>query len=256
MAINRFSVHIGIKGKASPHFNYITATGKYEKKTGVEYVASGNMPAWAQDDPSKFWAMADEYERANGQTYKEHIISIPRELPEQQRIIFIRTWIQKELGNKYPYTYAMHETMASDGKTNPHAHIMFSTRQLDGIDRQPEKFFKRYNAKNPKQGGAKKAETGLSRGEMKKNLEEQRKRWDELNMEFALQWGYSPEPTHKQSNPNKSMTEIQKEQKLDAMLEKHPWNAQNAHITRENNNPTPTPPTRTQQRSNAYGMGM
>lgn len=223
MAINRFSVHIGTKGKASPHFNYITASEKYEHKTGVVYTQSGNMPKWARDDPAKFWAAADEHERANGQTYKEHIISIPRELPSYSRQRFVNEWIFKELGNKHPYTYAMHETVASDGKTNPHAHIMFSTRELDKIERTPEQFFKRYNAKDPSRGGAKKAETGLSRGEMKKNLEEQRQRWTEHNAQFARDFLYTIDDRPNNPTPNKSMAEIQKEQKLDTMLEQHPW---------------------------------
>lgn len=287
MAINRFSVHIGTKGKASPHFNYITASEKYEHKTGVVYTQSGNMPRWARDDPAKFWAAADEHERANGQTYKEHIISIPRELPSYSRQRFVNEWIFKELGNKHPYTYAMHETVASDGKTNPHAHIMFSTRELDKIERTPEQFFKRYNAKDPSRGGAKKAETGLSRGEMKKNLEEQRQRWTEHNAQFARDFLYTIDdrPT-KSATPNKSMAEIQKEQKLDTMLEQHPWfispepvppfvppapepppppeppptpqgetlaekyareNAENARMRYDTPQTTPTPPTRTER---------
>lgn len=225
MAINRFSVHIGTKGKASPHFSYITASGKYDKKKGVERVGYGNMPSWAKGNPAKFWAMADEHERANGQTYKEHILSIPREMPTYLRIRFIRKWIDQEIGDKHPYSFAIHETTASDGKTNPHAHVMYCPRELDGIDRNESQFFKRYNAKHPERGGARKAETGLSRGEMKKNLLEQRQRWEDTIKEFAREWDldlyshYTPNPT-----PNKSMSEIQKAQKLDDMLENHRWN--------------------------------
>lgn len=225
MGLNRFSVHIGTKGKASPHFAYITATGKYEKKKGVERLGSGNMPSWAKNDPAKFWAMADEHERANGQTYKEHILSIPREVPRHLRKRFINEWIKQELGDKHPYSYAIHETIASDGKTNPHGHVMYCPRELDGIERTPEQFFKRYNATHPERGGARKAETGLSRGEMKKNLLEQRERWDNLIVDFAREWGFDLEPHHAptEPTPNKSMAEIQKSQKLDDMLENHPW---------------------------------
>ena len=225
MSINRISVHIGSKGKSSPHFNYITATGKYEYKRGVEKVGHGNMPHWAEKEPSKFWQAADEFERANGQTYKEHILSIPREMPTYLRRRFIKDWIKQEVGDKHPYTYAIHETQSSDGGTNPHAHVMYCTRELDGIERSPEQFFKRYNAKNPELGGARKAETGLSRGEMKKNLLEQRERWDNLIVDFAREWGFDLEPHHAptEPTPNKSMAEIQKSQKLDDMLENHPW---------------------------------
>ena len=287
MAINRFSVHIGAKGKASPHFEYITASGKYEKKSGVKYVQSGNMPRWARNEPSKFWAAADEFERANGQTYKEHIISIPRELDEYYHKDFVESWIKKELGRNYPYTYALHETQASDGKTNPHAHIMFSTRSLeDKIYRPPEQFFKRYNAKDPAKGGAKKMDTGLSRAEMKKNLLEQRQRWDNHQIDYAYKNGYRVNVRPSFFVPdNKTMAEIQKEQKLERMLEQHPWylspepvppfvptpppapepiepirpqgeslaekyareNAQNARITHDTAQTTQTPPTRTER---------
>lgn len=225
MGLNRFSVRIGAKGKAYQHFAYITASGKYEKKSGVKRVFSGNMPSWAKGNAAKFWAAADEYERANGQTYKEHILSIPREMPSYLRMRFIEKWIKQELGDKHPYSFALHETMASDGKTNPHAHIMFSPRTLDGIERNESQFFKRYNAKDPAKGGARKAETGLGRGEMKKNLLEQRQRWEDTIKEFAREWDFDLYPHYTQNpTPNKTMAEIQKEQKLDAMLENHRWN--------------------------------
>ena len=43
-----------------------------------------------------------------------------------------------------------------DGE-NPHAHLMFSERGNDGIARTAEQWFKRYNAKEPEQGGARKS---------------------------------------------------------------------------------------------------
>lgn len=225
MGLNRFSVHIGTKGKASPHFEYITAQGKYHKKKGVERVGYGNMPSWAKGNPAAFWRAADEHERANGQTYKEHILSIPREMPTYLRTRFIAKWIDQELGDKHPYSFAIHETVASDGKKNPHAHVMYCPRELDGIDRPPEQFFKRYNAKDPSRGGARKAETGLSRGEMKKNLMEQRQRWEDAIKEFAREQDFDLYPHHTPNpTPNKTMAEIQKAQKLDEMLENHPWN--------------------------------
>jgi hypothetical protein len=36
----------------------------------------------------------------------------------------------------------------------PHAQFKYSGRRMDGIERDPEQFFKRYNAKNPERGGA------------------------------------------------------------------------------------------------------
>ena len=42
------------------------------------------------------------------------------------------------------------------GEKNLHCHLMFSERELDGIDRELSQFFKRANSKNPEKGGAKK----------------------------------------------------------------------------------------------------
>lgn len=47
------------------------------------------------------------------------------------------------VGVKHPYTLAMHDSHAADGERNVHVHLMFSERQLDGIERGPEQFFKR-----------------------------------------------------------------------------------------------------------------
>ena len=44
-----------------------------------------------------------------------------------------------------------------DGKEQPHAHIMFSNRELDGVERPKELFFKRANPEQPELGGAKKS---------------------------------------------------------------------------------------------------
>ena len=67
-----------------------------------------------------------------------------------------------------------------DGKEQPHAHIMFSERTRDGVERDPEQYFKRYNSKHPERGGAKKANTGIKPSERKQDLKDQRNRWEEL----------------------------------------------------------------------------
>ena len=43
-----------------------------------------------------------------------------------------------------------------DGNDQPHVHLMFNERLQDGIERDPEQYFKRYNSKNPERGGLKK----------------------------------------------------------------------------------------------------
>lgn len=182
MAIGRLSVCTGAKGKASAHAQYIAREGKYEKDPEIEkleHTESGNMPKWAESDPNFFWQMADEYERKNGSTYREHVITLPRELNEAQRLALVQDWIEQEIGDKFAYQFAIHTPKAMDGKEQPHCHLMFSERTIDGIERDPAQYFKRYNSKNPERGGAKKANTGIPPADRRADLSAQRERWEQ-----------------------------------------------------------------------------
>lgn len=144
-------------GKA--HAQYILRQDKYkphaQKLEKLENIGHGNMPSWAKDNPLLFWQMADEHERKNGSVYREHIIALPREMDEQQRLALAKDWIEKELGDKHAYSFAIHVPLAMDGKEQPHIHLMFSDRANDGIERGADEYFKRYNSKNPKRAGRK-----------------------------------------------------------------------------------------------------
>ena len=199
MALGRISIKVGMKGKALPHSKYILREDQYAQKNNklekLEHIEHGNMPAWAEQNPKIFWEMADLHERKNGSTYREHIISLPRELDESQRLSLVQDWIKQEIGDKYAYSFAIHNPTAMDGKEQPHCHLMFSERLLDGIDRDPEQFFKRYSSKNPEKGGAKKDNTGLMDSVRKKLIKEQRSRWEVLcNEHLAKAYEYIPEP--------------------------------------------------------------
>jgi hypothetical protein len=74
---------------------------------------------------------------------------------------------------------------AADGGEQPHVHLMFSERQRDGIERDPEQYFKRYNAKAPEKGGARKgygpsAGQTLTKAERAAELKELRGRWEAM----------------------------------------------------------------------------
>ena len=199
MALGRISIKVGTKGKALPHSKYILREDQYAQKNNklekLEYIEHGNMPAWAEHDPKIFWQMADLHERKNGSTYREHIISLPRELNESQRLSLVQDWIKQEIGEKYAYSFAIHNPIAMDGKEQPHCHLMFSERLLDGIDRDPEQFFKRYNSKDPSKGGAKKDNTGLLDSVRKTLIKEQRNRWEQLcNKHLAKAYEFIHEP--------------------------------------------------------------
>jgi hypothetical protein len=195
VAIGRLSVKVGRPGRAAPHAQYIARTGQYERLLerenardhgeALEATRSGNMPTWAQDNPALFWEAADAHERANGTTYREMELALPRELDAEQRQALVDAWVAQEIGDRHPYQYAIHCPKAADGGEQPHVHLMFSERRLDGIERDPEQFFKRANSKNPERGGCKKGwgerpgET-LTRDERRDEIKRTRGRWENL----------------------------------------------------------------------------
>jgi hypothetical protein len=161
MAIYHLSFKTAAKDKgrsAGAHARYIEREGKYalsRANEALEYTASGNMPGWAEGNELAFWDASDLYERANGRVYSELEVALPRELSSEERQRLVTDFVAGELRDQ-PYTVAIHNKRALDGGEQPHAHIMFSERQLDGIERSREQFFKRANDKNPEKGGTKK----------------------------------------------------------------------------------------------------
>lgn len=154
MAIMHLSVKNGAKGKGAAHAQYIERDGKYAKRGDIICSESGNMPEWAKQRPNEFWKAADQYERANGRSYKELEISLPRELTSEQQTEIVRYFTNNVLGGTHAYTWAIHSPKARDGELNAHVHLMFSERANDGFERGKEQYFKRYNRANPELGGA------------------------------------------------------------------------------------------------------
>ena len=193
MAIGRLSVKVGKAGKASPHAAYIARLGQYEKRLekGEKLEASefGNMPKWAASNPLHLWEAADAYERKNGTTYREFEIALPREMTPAQRLELVRDFVGQEIGDRHPYQFAIHTPTAADGGEQPHAHVMFCEREHDGIERDPEQFFKRYNSKKPERGGAKKANTGKDPATRRTELKELRGRWETMCNEHLVRGG-------------------------------------------------------------------
>jgi hypothetical protein len=149
----------------------------------LEEKAWGNMPSWALPDPLAFWQAADQYERANGSTYREMEIALPRELSTEQRRELVEDFVQQELGGRHAYCWAIHCPPAADGKEQPHLHLMFSERLIDGIDRGPEQYFKRHNPRAPEKGGCQKgfgprAGQTLTKAERVAELKALRARWE------------------------------------------------------------------------------
>jgi hypothetical protein len=187
MAIARLSMKFGKAGKAAAHAAYIAREAQYAHRLQngerLEAKETGNLPAWAEAEPNRFWHAADTYERANGTTYREMEIALPRELTPAQRLALVRGFVLQELGTRHAYQWAIHNPKAADGHEQPHVHLMFSERRVDGIERDPPHYFRRHNPKAPEQGGARKGYGPygggyLSPAERVAHLKGLRQRWE------------------------------------------------------------------------------
>jgi hypothetical protein len=159
---------------------YILRRARHKEMQDLMHASSGNMPYWAEEDPTTFWAAADKHERKNGTLFVEHLLVLPRELSLAQHIELVEKWADMEAKDR-AYTYAIHYSKSADGGINPHCHFVLNESIQDGIRRGESKFFKRYNAKKPDRGGCKKGGTGARTPvENKKALIQQRQLFEDL----------------------------------------------------------------------------
>ena len=181
MANYHLNISYGRVGKGGPHIDYILGQNKYaNKETEIKYT-NHNLPNWCKS-PKEFWVAADDNERINGTVYKEIRISLPNELSHEKNIELLNEFIDTILEGKYHYSVSIHSKESSYKKDilNTHAHIMFSPRELDGIERNKDIFFKRANAKSPERGGCKK---NTSWNNIEKLLEI-RKLWEDIQNKY------------------------------------------------------------------------
>jgi hypothetical protein len=152
----------GAKGNALGHAQYIQRKGRFTAEKYGAVIARGdaNFPDWARLNVDVFWKAADRYERLNGSTYREFAVALPRELSREQQIELVKSYAEGEFGTKRPYLWVIHSPVGTDGLERPQARLMFSDRQIDGIYRGRELFFKRANSKAPTTGGAPKFSYG------------------------------------------------------------------------------------------------
>ena len=122
-----------------------------------------NMPDFASEDPKLFWESCENYERANANTFRTIDFSLPTELSDEENIELAARFAEELFGDKFVYSMAVHSKPSSaQSIQNIHCHIMFSERKLDGIERGPKEFFKRFNRKNPHLGGCEKTDEWTS----------------------------------------------------------------------------------------------
>ena len=181
MANYHLNISYGTIGKGGPHIDYILGQNKYINKENEIKYTNHNLPNWCKS-PKEFWIAGDDKERINGTVYKEIRISLPNELSHEKNIELLNEFIATILEGKYHYSVSIHSKESSYKKEilNTHAHIMFSPRELDGIERNKDVFFKRANAKSPELGGCKK---NTSWNNIEKLLEI-RKLWEDIQNKY------------------------------------------------------------------------
>ena len=100
------------------------------KSTDIEYTFS-KVPKLFEDKVSNFWNSVDKNERKNGRVNSELLISIPREFDKKERIKLVDNLIKEILDKNTPYSYAIHNPIASDGLHNPHCHLMIYEKNFN-----------------------------------------------------------------------------------------------------------------------------
>lgn len=200
MATFHFTIKSGKRGKAATHAAYIARQGKHGKDGKQEdlvFVQHGNLPAWANGDPTVFWKAADAHERANGAAYREFEVALPTELTHEQNIELVQEFVQQAVGNK-TFQVAIHEPNAAiGGVAQPHVHAMLSDRVQDEIRRKPEQHFKRFNAKHPELGGCKKDSGGNEPVVLKQKVSSLRESWANLQNAHLAKHGHAARVDHR-----------------------------------------------------------
>jgi hypothetical protein len=197
MASFHHTLKSGKKGMAADHAIYIIRQGKYRNREDLVCSGHGNLPAWSEDDPIRFWKMADAHERANGAVYREHEIALPSALTREQQSELAETLVHELVGDK-AYQYAVHAPDSSlEGATNTHLHLIYSGRIPDGIARPPAQMFARHNPVNPSQGGCKKEGGGRNRLQVRDDLIALRKRSADTQNAALARYGHDVRVDHR-----------------------------------------------------------
>jgi hypothetical protein len=177
--------------------DYITREDQYADpdRDPAIYTESDHMPSWAADEPAAYWDAADLYERENGRLYVSADFALPRELSVEDQIDLARAFAHELTDDQnLPYTLAVHAGRDRDGNShNPHAHLMFSERRNDGLERSRDEWFRRANSLRPERGGAPKSRTFHGRAW----VEQARERWATLTNQSLERSGRSERVDHR-----------------------------------------------------------
>lgn len=237
MANYYFHASHGDSLKAIAHSQYILAEGKYKGKQKEIVFTDSNLPSWAKD-PNEFWNTCAEYERVNARAYREFRFSLPNELSLDENKKIVNDFIEKSLENRFHYVVAIHDkdgNFNNKENKNIHCHLMFSEKEIDGIERTPEQFFKRYNAKEPEKGGAKKIEEFKTL----KKLYELRKTYEEIENSYYEKNGFDIRVSCKSLKDQREEALLEGDQLKAEMLDREPINIRRLIVEKGEEKRTP-----------------
>ena len=195
MATFHFMLKSGRNGV--DHSLYIMRQGFHAAREDLIAAGHGNLPTWTGGEPRKLWKAAEAGERKNGAVYREAVIALPNELDQEQNEVLAKELVEKLAPGK-PYQYAIHAPSSSlEAEPNPHMHLMMSDRVDDGIERESDKFFSRYNPRTPEAGGRRKASGGRNRMELRNDVLATRKIVADTINEHLSMHGYDTRVDHR-----------------------------------------------------------
>jgi ATP-dependent exoDNAse (exonuclease V) alpha subunit len=107
----------------------------YSRKAGVvaaSVMTPDGAPEWARDR-EELWNRVEAAERrGDARLYREFEVSIPREIPEDERLAVVQAWAAERLVSRgMVVDVALHDVPARDGGRNVHAHVLATDRPLD-----------------------------------------------------------------------------------------------------------------------------
>ncbi len=109
-------------------FDYRPRTSIYD----TEIRAPENVPKWATNR-SQLWNRVEAFEtRKNSQLAREFEVSLPQELPDHLKVEAVRSFVDQELVKRGMIADVCYHDFHGNKAHNPHAHILVTTRQLDG----------------------------------------------------------------------------------------------------------------------------
>jgi ATP-dependent exoDNAse (exonuclease V) alpha subunit len=110
-------------------------TFDYTRKEDVrhkEILAPPDAPAWVTDRETLWNQVEAGEKRKDAQLARDIIAALPRELDTDQQIALVREFVLENfVAEGMIADIAIHEKEASDGGSNPHAHIMLTMREVD-----------------------------------------------------------------------------------------------------------------------------